>query len=609
MFTNFIYFIIVILIYSTYQSSGSANDASFPEVLFIFFSLSTIFIYIIFIRFRRLEKSISYENQFLYYHKFDSFLNTSSIFAILLFAIDVYGLNLPSYTGNMPLFKSVPTIEALLFLCLFLLYLSIIWGSAFGAYKKLYYADDLSRRSYIASNISFSIPIVMPWLLLSFAADIINLLPFDGPKRFFSTTGGELLFFTSFLIIIAIFGPVLIQTFWRCTPVEEGKNRAMIEGVCKRAGVKISNILYWPIFGTRMITAGVMGLVSRFRYLLVTKALLSLLEPEEVEAVIAHEIGHIKRKHLLFYLVFFLGYMLLSLATFDMIIYLVIYAKPFYRFLTDYGVKQATVISISFGITITALFLVYFRFIFGYFMRNFERQADIYVYSFFDSAKSLISTLEKIASASGQPAGKPNWHHFSIKDRIEYLKKCDADKTWIKRHNIKIKKSMAVYLAGLFIIGSVGYNLNFGEKGKRINEYFIEKIVLGEIQNNPNNQDLHAMLGDFYYSIKDFHKAKKAYENALSIDRDNPRVLNNLAWLYATCEDESIRNAAMAVTLAKQTVRIEEKSHFYDTLAESYYAAGEYKEAIEAERKALALADSDKSYYENQLAKFMKSEE
>jgi len=606
MFTNFIYFIIVILIYSTYQPSGSANYASFPEVLYIFFGLLAIFICFIFSCFRRLERNISHGNQFLYYNKFDSLLNTGSILAILLFAVNIYGINLPSYTREIPLFKSVPTMEALLFLCLFLFYLSVIRALAFGAYKKLYYENDLSRISYVASNISFSIPVVMPWLLLSFAADIINILPFESPKRFLSTTEGELLFFIFFLIVIAIFGPVLIQTFWRCTPVEEGKNRAMIEAVCKRAGVKISNILYWPVFGTRMMTAGVMGLISRFRYLLVTKALLNFLESEEIEAVIAHEIGHIKRRHLLFYMVFFLGYMLLSLATFDMIIYLIIYAKPFYRFLNDYGVRQATVISISFGITITALFLVYFRFIFGYFMRNFERQADIYVYSFFDSAKPLISTLEKIATASGQTADKPNWHHFSIKDRIEYLNRCDGDKTWIKRHNIKIIKSMAVYLAGLFIIGSVGYNLNFGEKGKRINEYFIEKILLGEIENNPDNPDLHGMLADFYYSIKDFHKAKKAYENALYIDRDNPRVLNNLAWLYATCEDESIRNAAMAVTLASQTVRIEEKPHFYDTLAESYYAAGEYNKAAEAARKALLLAGTDKSYYEKQLNRFLK---
>jgi Zn-dependent protease with chaperone function len=609
MFTNFLYFLIAILIYSTYRYSGSSDDSSFPEALLLFFSLFSTYAYLVFRAFRSLEKRITDERGYEYYNKFDSLLNTASISAILLFAVDIYGLNLPSYTGNISLFKSLPALEALLFLSLFLLYLSMIWALSYGAYKKLYYTDDLSRRDYITSNISMCIPVVMPWLLLSLTADIINLLPVEGPKRFLSTTEGELIFFTSFLIIIAIFGPLLIRTFWKCTPLEEGDSRTNIEAICKKAGIKISDILYWPVSGTRMITAGVMGLVGRFRYLLVTKSLLAVLEPKEVDAVIAHEIGHIKLKHLLFYMVFLLGYMLISLAAFDMIIYLFIYAKPLYRFLADYGIKQATVISISFGIIITALFLIYFRFIFGYFMRNFERQADIYVYSFFDSAKPLISTLEKIAYVSGQPPDKPNWHHFSIKDRIEYLTMCDADKRWINRHNLKIKKGMAVYLAGLIIIGFIGYNLNFGEKGKKINDYFIEKIILREIENNPENPDLYAMLGDYYYSKKNYEKAKASYEKALSTDHDNPMVMNNLAWLYATCEDESIRNPEMAVTLARRTVAIEEKSHFYDTLAESYYAAGKYKEAAEAGIKALALASSDKPYYEKQLEKFLKSGE
>ena len=65
-----------------------------------------------------------------------------------------------------------------------------------------------------------------------------------------------------------------------------------------------ANILYWPIFGGRMITAGVMGLIKKFRYILVTNGLLQMLEPEEIDAVIAHEIGHIKKQHLLFYLLF-----------------------------------------------------------------------------------------------------------------------------------------------------------------------------------------------------------------------------------------------------------------------------------------------------------------
>ena len=45
-----------------------------------------------------------------------------------------------------------------------------------------------------------------------------------------------------------------------------------------------------------MITAAVMGLIKKFRYILVTQGLLQMLEPEEIDAVIAHEIGHVKKK-------------------------------------------------------------------------------------------------------------------------------------------------------------------------------------------------------------------------------------------------------------------------------------------------------------------------
>jgi tetratricopeptide (TPR) repeat protein len=401
----------------------------------------------------------------------------------------------------------------------------------------------------------------------------------------------------------------MIQKLWRCKPVEEGKKRSDIEAICKKAGVGFADILYWPIFGSRMITAGVMGLIKRFRYILVTKSLLSLLEPEEVEAVIAHEAGHIKRNHLVFYLLFFLGYMLLAVSTFDLVIYSVIYAKPFYRFLIDSGISQPTLISVLYGIAIAGIFLIYFRFIFGYFMRNFERQADTYVYSFFENAGPLISTFEKIADAGGGTADKPNWHHFSIRERMDFLNKCDADRSLIKRHDGKIKKSIAIYLAGLILTGALGYSLNFGEKGKKLNNFFAEKIILGEIKDNPGDPELPAMIGDLYYSLKYYDKAKSAYEKSLSLSTKNPNVLNNLAWLYATCEDKTIRNPELAVVLAEKAVKIEETPQILDTLAESYYAAGDYEEAVEAGEKALNLAGPDKFYYEKQLAKFMKSGE
>lgn len=397
----------------------------------------------------------------------------------------------------------------------------------------------------------------------------------------------------------------MIQKFWRCKPLEAGYYRERIENLCSKAGLKYANILYWPIFGSRTITAGVMGLVKQFRYILVTGALLRYLEPEELDSVIAHEIGHIKKKHLLFYLVFFIGYMLVSFATFDLLLYSIFFAEPIYRFITNTGLNQTTVISSIFSFIIIIIFVIYFRYIFGYFMRNFERQADTYVFELFDSSKPLISTLEKIAVTSGQPRDKPNWHHFSIKKRIDYLRKCETDKTWITHHDWKIKKSIAAYIVGILIIGGVGYHLNFGTAGKKLTKHYFESIIKRELAKSPGNADLYGILGDLYYSSKNYSNTINAYEQSLAIKPDNHQVLNNLAWLYATCEDEGLRNPKRALTLAEKAAALKESPHILDTLAESYYVNNQFEKAVSAESRALDLVKKDPSYYLKQLKKFM----
>ena len=602
MFGNFIYFIVVLLIYLTYQPSGETNFGGFTAFGF-FFILIFIFSCFTWIQFRRIEDKIATRSFSRLDHQFNASLMRQSIMAILLFAVDIYGLNISSFIMDFPLFVWIPTLQALLFLILFICYLAIVWSCAYGPYQKLYRAN-ISRKSYVFSNISFSIPVLMPWLLLSGVADIIRVLPFDAPKQFLSTTVGEVSYFLFFLLAVAITGPALIQKFWRCTPLESGYYRERIERLCRRAGLAYADILYWPIFGGRMITAGVMGLIKRFRYILVTPSLLSLLEPEEIDSVIAHEIGHIKRKHLLFYLAFFVGYMLLSYVAFDLIIYAIIYAEPVYWLLEHSGLNQATIFSAIFSIVIIFVFLIYFRFVFGFFMRNFERQADVFVYTLFDSAGFLISTLEKIAATSGQSPDRPNWHHFSISERIGYLKKCESDSSWIARHDKKVRKSILAYLLGILIIGAIGYQLNFGAIGNRLNSHFFEKIIINELNKSPQNSNLYTMLGDFYYSRSDFAGAVGAYEKSLSINPENSKVLNNLAWLYATCVDPSFLNPQRALELAQNAVQIENSPHIWDTLAESYYVNGMYAEAIEAGRRALELAQNDRSYYIEQLDKF-----
>ena len=605
MFGNFLYFIIVLLIYLTYQPSEDTNFSGF-ETIALFIGLIVFFFYLTAFLFRRLEKRIAGRNFSQLDSLFHSILMRQSIMAIMVFAIGIYGLNLSSFLIDIPLFTTIPTLEALLFLGLFVFYLALVWACAYRPYKKLY-RSDISRKSYVLSNITFSIPILLPWLILSGFADLIKALPFEWPARFLATTEGEVTYFLIFLVVVAVIGPTMIQKFWRCKPLKSGEHRKRIESLCQKAGLAYADILYWPIFGGKMITAGVMGLIQKFRYILVTPSLLQLLEPEEIDAVIAHEIGHVKKKHLVFYLLFFVGYMLLSYVTFDMILFGIIYAEPVYRFINKTGFNQTTIFSALFSLVIIIVFLIYFRFIFGFYMRNFERQADIYVYTLFDSAKPLISTLEKIVTTSGQSADRPNWHHFSIRERIGYLQKCELNSRWIHRHNRKVNKSIGIYVAAMLLIGLIGYQLNLGVIGNKLNQNFLEKVIARELQKSPDNPNLYRHLGDLYYNRKDYEGVISAYEKAIELRLHDPHVLNNLAWFYATCEVESLRNPERSLSLAKLAVEIEPSAHIFDTLAESYLVNGMNQEAIEAAERALKLAKDNRSYYKEQLEKFRKA--
>jgi Zn-dependent protease with chaperone function len=605
LFNNLIYLIIVLLVYSTYQPpealplGGWAALAGFVSLLAALVAFTRL-------QFAGFERRLGHDSQARLDHRFGRLQTRHALVSIGLFAGDIYGLNLPAYFMDIPVFTHLPTLLTLAFMGLFLAYLSIGWAAAYPAYRRLY-ASSITRRSYVLSNIRFVVPLLLPWFVLSSAADLVTALPFAWSRRLLTTTEGEVAFFLVFLFGVALIGPALIQKFWGCRPLESGLLRQRIEALCRRAGLTYRNILYWPIFGGRMITAGVMGLISRFRYILVTRALLQYLAAEEIDAVVAHEIGHVKKKHLFFYLFFFAGFMLLTFASFDLIIYLILYIDPLLQWLSRSGLDQTTLASAVFALVLATAFFVYFRYIFGFFMRNFERQADIYVYTLFDSAAPLITTLEKIASASGQPADKPNWHHFSIAERTAYLRRCEHDRSWIRRHDRVITKALVLYVIGLASVGVIGYHLNYGETGQRIGKHFIEKLLLRQIDERPDSADLRYALGNLYYGIGDWARARNAYESVLVLNPQNVEAVNNLAWLYATCEDASLRNPTRALRLARQAAALEPSAHVLDTLAESLYRNGKAEEAVAVAERALEAATSQRAYYREQLDKFRRA--
>lgn len=89
-------------------------------------------------------------------------------------------------------------------------------------------------------------------------------------------------------------------------------------------------------------------------------------------------------------------------------------------------------------------------------------------------------------------------------------------------------------------------------------------------------------------------------ERLLASKPDDAQTYNAVAWELATRKlypEEALAAATRAHELAPEDAAI------MDTLAETYYAAGDYKAAIDWERKALAR-DSKSAFYKEQLDKF-----
>jgi tetratricopeptide (TPR) repeat protein len=130
---------------------------------------------------------------------------------------------------------------------------------------------------------------------------------------------------------------------------------------------------------------------------------------------------------------------------------------------------------------------------------------------------------------------------------------------------------------------------------------------LEQIEKYPDNADLYNLLGKVYFNRQNWPGVLAAWEKSLAINPNNAEVLNNLAWTYATCEDQKFQDPHRALAMATLAVRLENQPHIWDTLAESYYVNQMYGKAVEAGRKALALARDNRSYYEGQLEKFKKA--
>lgn len=592
-YNNLIYFLVIIFALSTDRAPETPLihfSISCPAILFIFFAYKIIC--------RKVFLHISPGSANSYFRAEKKL----SILAVGCFLFILYAFDLKYYLQPMTIGGRLPVLADYCGIAVFFVFLIILWIHARFPYERVFQNSYTTGR-FVLSNIKVNLPILLPWLTLSLFFDLLSLLKVPGFTQLLQTYWGDLVLFVVFVGFLMLFFPPMVRRLWNCTPMPDGPLRWEIERFFAKQHFS-ADILIWPLFEGQVLTAGVMGLVPKFRYVMVTPALLQTMNWQELEAVLAHEIGHVKKRHLMLYVLLFLGFSVLFSAAVEPLPYFILGSDWFYSLSAMFKLSPETLLAFLVAAPLLVFMVIYFRYIFGYFIRNFERQADLHVFSVLQNSSSLISSFEKIAAMSGKIRDRKNWHHFGIGERIEYLEKCEQDRSWIKKHNKKVNLSLAFYfLAIVAIVGSM-QRIDFDSLAAGYESRYVEAVIMHKLHKEPDNGLWFLLLGDLMQKQKMERKAFDAYLKALKLQPTNADIMNNLAWLLITAHDTSLHDPEQALNLAAQAAGLKQEGYIFDTLAEAYWANRMSDDAIAVEEDAIRIDPENRKYYREQIKKF-----
>ncbi len=121
-----------------------------------------------------------------------------------------------------------------------------------------------------------------------------------------------------------------------------------------------------------------------------------------------------------------------------------------------------------------------------------------------------------------------------------------------------------------------------------------QQALESAVQLEPDDATGHLLLADVLAHQRRWREAIASYRRALSLSGEMLTAANNLAWIFATHPDATLRNGAEAVRLAEKTCGAagHGSPQLLDTLSAAYAEAGRFDDAVRTVRQAIEQAEA-----------------
>lgn len=235
-------------------------------------------------------------------------------------------------------------------------------------------------------------------------------------------------FFGFSMLMLYLFPYVIAPLFNKFIPIKDEKLREGIQHLMQKVGIRVKNIFTMDASRRTRHTNAYFTGIGRVKRIVLYDTLVEKMDVEEVLAVLAHEAGHWKKRHLLKYLIF------------SEVVALVVICVSFktmgHDFLASLFSLQdntffAKVVILSFIGSIVSFPLTP---LFHYFSRRHEKEADRFSYEITGSVQGMVRALIKLSKDNlsnlhPHPFYSAFYYsHPPALDRIRYLNKLEENK-------------------------------------------------------------------------------------------------------------------------------------------------------------------------------------
>jgi STE24 endopeptidase len=233
------------------------------------------------------------------------------------------------------------------------------------------------------------------------------------------------LFMGLFILLAQLAPVVLFPIFYKFEPLDNEDLRRRLVILSERAGTRVRGVYRWKLSEkSKKANAALTGLGATRRIIL-ADTLLDNYTPEEIEAVLAHELGHHVHRHILKSIFLQAAITLFGFWAANWVLHYAVDQHMFEELSDFANLPLLALVSVVLSILLMPALNAFSRF-------N-ERQADRYAFESIASVQPFISSMNKLAEQNLAERKPSKWVEFFFHSHPAISRRLAAAEAWAKR--------------------------------------------------------------------------------------------------------------------------------------------------------------------------------